>query len=266
MKTLWSSLFCAMFLVACHAKETPNTLKVGVIAGPEAEIMQVAKQQAKKSGVVIKVIEFTDYAMPNQALRDGSIDANMFQHLPYLKQAMKARGYLFKVLGETFVYPMGVYSDKIKSLKDLPKQALVAIPNDPSNEARALLLLQSAGLLQLKLGAGWLATPRDIKTNPKQLQFKELDAADLARTLPDVSIAVINANYAIPAGLSLNQALLHEQADSPYANLVVVRANDKRTKQLNILMQSLHSQAVLTAAKHLFRGEAIPAKNDKLKQ
>ncbi|GJM07416.1 MAG: lipoprotein [marine bacterium B5-7] len=266
MKKLFCTLLSVCLLAACHQKEAPNALKVGVIAGPEAEIMQVAKQQAAKSGVTIKVIEFTDYAMPNQALSDGSIDANMFQHLPYLKQAMKARGYQFNVLGKTFIYPMGVYSNKIKSLKALPAHALVAIPNDPSNEARALLLLQSAGLLQLKSGAGWLATPRDIKTNPKQLQFKELDAADLARTLPDVSIAVINTNYAIPAGLSLNQALLHEQADSPYANLVVVRANDKRTKQLNILIQSLHSQAVFTAAKHLFHGAAMPAKNDKLKQ
>ena len=192
-------VLCALSLTACQP-EDKNTLKVGTISGPETQLMDVAKQVAEeKYGLHIKLIEFTDYVEPNTALNDGSIDANVFQHQPYLDQQIKDRHYKLVAIGKTFVYPMGIYSVKIKHLKELPQGAVIAIPNDPSNEGRALILLQKAGVIQLNKAAGLYATPTQISKNPKQLVFKELDAAQLARSLPDVSLAVINTNFAIPA-------------------------------------------------------------------
>lgn len=145
------SLFVLVSLVvACH-KPSPNTLNIGTIAGPETELVEVAKDVALKDyGLDVKIVEFNDYNLPNEALDDGSLDANVYQHLPYLQAAMKAHGYNLEVIGKTFIYPTGIYSHKIKSLKQLKNKAIIAIPNDPSNEARALLLLQKAGLITLK--------------------------------------------------------------------------------------------------------------------
>ncbi len=251
---------CAFFLVACESQDK-NTLKVGTISGPETELMQVAQDVAKeKFGLTVQIIEFSDYVEPNAALNDGSIDANMFQHQPYLDQQIKDRHYQLITVGKTFVYPMGIYSKKIKTIADVPKDGLVAIPNDPSNEGRALLLLQKAGLIQLKKAAGLYATPIDIQRNTKQLKFKELDAAQLARSLQDVDLAIINTNYAIPAGLSPTQdAIFHEDSDSPYANIIVVRQDEKEDPRIKQLVASFQSDKVLNAAKHIFNGQAIPA-------
>jgi D-methionine transport system substrate-binding protein len=253
-------LSCALFLSACQ-HEDKNVLRVGTISGPETKLMEVAKEVAKNTyGLDIKIIEFTDYVEPNTALSDGSLEANVFQHQPYLDQQIKDRHYKLVSVGKTFVYPMGVYSQKIKNISDLQANAIVAIPNDPSNEGRALLLLQKAGLIKLKDTAGLYATPADIADNSKQLKFKELDAAQLARSLADVDLAVINTNYAIPAGLSpTKDAILHEEGDSPYANIIVVREdelNDPRVKQL---VSAIESPEVLKAAMDIFNGQAIPA-------
>lgn len=187
-------------LVAC-SKPEPNTLIIGTIAGPETELVETAKQVAeKKYGLVIKVVAFNDYNLPNEALQDGSLDANVYQHLPYLKAAIKAHGYKLQTIGRTFVYPMGIYSIKYKSLNNVPEKALVAVPNDPSNEMRALLLLQDAKLITLNKGA--LTGLQNIQNNPKHLEFKEMDAAQLPRVLQDVDLALINTNFAIPAGLT----------------------------------------------------------------
>lgn len=250
----------ALFLVACEHQDK-NSFKVGTISGPDAQLLDVAKKVAKdKYGLDVKIIEFTDYVEPNTALSEGSINANMFQHKPYLDQQIKDRHYKFLIVGKTFVFPMGIYSTKIKNLQNLPQHAIVAIPNDPSNEGRALLLLKKAGLIQLNPSAGLYAHPGDITNNPKQLNIKELDAAQLARSLPDVDIAIINSNYAIPAGLSPSKdAIFHEDSDSPYANIIVIRedeANDPRIKQL---VASIQSDEVLQAAKHIFNEQAIPA-------
>lgn len=246
---------------ACHSEDSANTIKVGTIAGPETELMEVAKGVAqKKYGVSIKIIEFTDYVMPNAALEEGSIDANVYQHLPYLQDTLKQRGYKLIAIGKTFVYPMGIYSKKIKNLSELNNSAIVAIPNDPSNEARALLLLEKAGLLRLKPDVGIHATKSDIIDNPKKLRIKELDAAQLPRVLPDVDLAVINTNYAMLAGLLPNRdALFIESANSPYANLIVVRDADKDNPKLRALVESLHSIEVVSKANVLFKGQAIPA-------
>lgn len=254
-------LVAGLALAACHSKEAKNTIKVGTIAGPETQLMDVAIKVAKKRyGLNVVDVPFSDYNTPNEALNDGSLDANMFQHVPYLNAQIKAHGYKIVPIGKTFVYPMGIYSKKITSLSQLKEGDKVAIPNDPSNEARALLLLQKAKLIRLKPGAGFNATPIDIASNPKHLQFVELGAAQLPRSLSDVTIAAINTNYAIPAGLSpAKDALFVEGPDSPYANIVAAREDNKNDPRLKELVEALHSQEVLKAAKHIFGDGAIAA-------
>ncbi|HVV68308.1 MAG TPA: MetQ/NlpA family ABC transporter substrate-binding protein [Gammaproteobacteria bacterium] len=258
-------LLATTFVVvsACSQKSSAdgNTIKVGTIAGPETQLMEVAKQVAAKDyNLDIEIVPFTDYNMPNEALADGSIDANMFQHKPYLDAAIKAKGYKIVPVGKTFVYPMGVYSKKIHEISALPDGATVAIPNDPSNEARALLILQKANLITLKNSDNPNATVADIASNPKKLKFREIDAAQLPRVLPDVALAVINTNYAMIAGLLPSRdALIVESADSPYANLIVVRQGSENDPRVQHLVDALHSDAVKKEAKALFKDQAVPA-------
>ena len=248
----------SIVLSAC-GKPNPNTLVVGTIAGPETELVDIAQKVAlNQYGLTIKIIEFSDYNLPNEALMDGTLDANVYQHLPYLKAASAAHGYHFDVIGKTFVYPTGLYSTKIKSIQALPQQAIIAIPNDPSNEARALLLLQKAGLITLKKSDS--TTLSSIKNNPKHLRFKELDAAQLPRVLADVDAAVINTTFAIPAGLKPSRdALFMENKDSPYANLIVVRSDNDKKDKLALLVKALNSNEVKNKAKRLFGEGAIAA-------
>ena len=245
-------------LASCE-KPSDNTLIIGTIAGPETELIEVAKEVAqKKYGLRIKVVEFSDYNLPNEALQDGSLDANVYQHLPYLQSAIKAHGYSLEVIGKTFVYPMALYSKKFHTLKALPDKATVAIPNDPSNEARALLLLEKAGLITLK--DTHTATPFDIDSNPHKLQIKELDAAQLPRILNDVDGAVINTTFAMPAGLSIKKdTLLIEGKDSPYANIIVIHQNSPKKPALEQFVKAFQSQEVKDKAKQLFGDSAIPA-------
>lgn len=245
-------------LVGCD-KPSPNTLMVGTIAGPETDLVEAAKETALKDyGLTLKIVQFNDYNLPNEALQDGSLDVNVYQHLPYLQAAMKAHGYNLEAIGKTFIYPAGIYSKKIKNIKALPNQAIIAIPNDPSNEARALLLLEKAGLITLKSSTN--ATTDDIASNPKNLKIKELDAAQLPRVLSDVDAAVINTTFAIPAGLSPSRdALFIEGKDSPYANLIVIRRDSSKKPQLEQFVKAMHSQAVVEKAHELFGDAAIPA-------
>jgi len=248
-------------LTGCHSQPAANEIRLGVISGPESDLAAVAQQVAlSKYGVKIDLVEFTDYTMPNTALNDGSLDANMFQHQPYLEQVIKNKGYALTPIGKTFIYPMGVYSQKVKTIAKTPVGAVVAIPNDPSNETRALLLLKKAGLITLKPQTNSLATILDITNNPKKLSFKELDAAQLARALPDVTLAVINTNYAIPAGLLPSRdAIYLEDVDSPYANLIVVKTADVNNPKFKALVAAFHSPQVIQAAKKIFNGAVIPA-------
>lgn len=253
-------------LAGCSKQASdPNTLKIGAIAGPETHLLDMAKQvAANKFHLKVDIVQFNDYSMPNTALADGSIDANVFQHQLFLDATTKAKGYNLVAIGKTFVYPMGVYSKKYTALKDLPQKAKIAIPNDPSNEARALLLLQNAKLLKLKSSIGTEATAADIIENPKQLQIIELDAAQLPRVLADVDLAAINTNYAMIAHLIPSRdALFSEDKNSPYANLIVVRKADQNNPKLKQLVEALHSPEVLQAAETLFQGQAIPAWRNK---
>jgi D-methionine transport system substrate-binding protein len=254
-------LACTVLLTACGSHDNKDEIKVGTIAGPDSQLMEVAKQVAKsKYGLDIKIVEFTDYVEPNTALNDGSINANMFQHQPYLNKQNQDRHYHLVAVGKTFVFPMGIYSKKFTSMDSIPQGALVAIPNDPSNEGRALLLLQKAKLITLQDPTDLYATPSNIKDNPKGLQFKELDAAQLSRALADVELAVINSNYAIPAGLSPSKdAMMLEDSYSPYANIIVVRVADSNDPRIKELVSAIQSPEVLKAAKEIFNGQAIPA-------
>ena len=253
-----SLLTLLLSLVAC-SKSPPNTLIVGTISGPETDLVEVAQKVAlEQYGLNVKIIEFNDYNLPNEALQDGSLDANIYQHAPYLKASSKAHHYDLEVIGKTFVYPTGIYSKKIKSLSQLPNNALIALPNDPSNEVRALLLLQKTGLITLKTSLP--SSIQDIAKNPKQLRFKELDAAQLPRILPDVEAAVINTTFAIPAGLKpTHDALFLEDKNSPYANLIVINRNSEKKAQLQLLVKAMNSKEVKEKAHALFGDAAIAA-------
>lgn len=256
--------FCLLvtFLAGCYKSEShPNAIKVGTIAGPETRLMEVARHVAKdKYNLDIQIVEFNDYTRPNAALADGSIDANMFQHQFYLDKEVATKGYQLVALGKTFVYPMGLYSQKYHALADLPQRAIIAIPNDPSNEARALLLLQKAGLIKLKSTTDASAAPADILDNPKQVKIIELDAAQLPRSLPDVDLAAINTNYALVADLIPSQdALFLEDKKSPYANIIAVRQAEQNNPKLKELVAAFQSDDVAYVARQIFFGQAIPA-------
>jgi D-methionine transport system substrate-binding protein len=252
-------LVLILSLVACSSKPSPNTLVIGTIAGPETELIEAAKQVAEEEyGLTIKIVEFNDYNLPNEALQDGSLDANVYQHLPYLKAAILAHGYNLQAIGRTFVYPMGIYSKKYKSLEDIPENSVIAVPNDPSNEMRAFLLLEESKLITIKDASNTGIPP--LESNPKNLKFKEMDAAQLPRVLPDVAAAVINTTFALPAGLSpLKDALFTESKDSPYANIIVIRKDTQKRPQLELFVKALNSEEVKAKAKELFGDAAIPA-------
>ena len=191
-----------------------ETLKIGASPVPHADILKVVQPELAKKGIDLKIIEFSDYVQPNLALSDKDLDANFFQHKPYLDDFNKEKGTKLVSIGTVHYEPFGIYAGKTKSLGALKDGAMVAVPNDTTNEARALLLLQSNGLIKLKDGAGLTATRRDIAENPKKLKIEEIEAAQLVRALPDVDLAIINGNYAILGGLKVADALSAEKADS----------------------------------------------------
>ena len=237
-----------------------QSLKVGVVGAPMAEVMKVVTKIAKKDyGLKIKTIVFQDYVLPNTALNNGNIDANIFQHVPYLDAQIKSRHYKLTPIAKTFVYPMGLFSKRITKLSQLTYGALVAIPNDPSNEGRALDLLQKAGLIKLRKGAGLYATPKGIVSNTKGLQFKSLDAAQMPRVLKDVSVAAITNDYQAASGFTLKQALYHEGPDNPYANVIVVRTQDKNKPIFKKLIAAVQNPAVVKITEKLFNHSAVVA-------
>ncbi|MFP3043448.1 MetQ/NlpA family ABC transporter substrate-binding protein [Treponema primitia] len=221
-----------------------STLTVGATPVPHAELLNLVKDDLAAQGITLKVVEFTDYVTPNTALITGDLDANFFQHIPYLASNAEWKAALVAAFG-VHIEPFGVYSASIKNIADLPEGATIAIPNDPSNGGRALLLLQSKGIITLKADAGITATPQDIATNPKNLKFRELEAALLPRSLTDVDAAAINGNYALEAGLNpAKDALIIEGADSPYVNIVVVKKGNENDARIQALSQALRSTKI----------------------
>ncbi|OJF16326.1 MAG: methionine ABC transporter substrate-binding protein [Bacillaceae bacterium G1] len=239
----------------------PVTLKVGATAVPHAEILEdVVKPALEKEGINLEVVVYEDYVQPNLNLEDGEIDANYFQHVPYLEQMVSERNLHLVPLVGVHIEPMGVYSKKITSLDELADGATVTIPDDPTNGGRALLLLEKAGLLKLKEDAGIEATVNDIAENPKNLNIKTLEAAMLPRTLDDADIAVINTNYAMEAGLvPTKDALFIEESDSPYVNILVVREEDKDDENLAKLAKALISDEVKAYIEEKYEGAVVPA-------
>ncbi|MDF3852922.1 MetQ/NlpA family ABC transporter substrate-binding protein [Paracoccus sp. P2] len=235
-------------------------IKVGVSPGEHGEIMEEVAKVAKDKGLTIDIVEFTDYVVPNQALADGDLQANSFQHQPYLDNQIKDRGFALVSIAKTITTPMGVYSQKLKSLDELPEGAKVAIPNDPTNGGRALLLLQDKGIVTLAEDTGLTPSPLDVTGNPKSLKFLELDAAQLPRALADTDIAVINTNYALDAGLNPNEdAIAMEKPDSPYANIIVVRQGDEDAPWARQLVEAYHDPAVKQFIEEKYQGAVIPA-------
>lgn len=233
-------------------------IKVGVSPGEHAEIMEEVARIAEPMGLEIDVVEFSDYVVPNQALADGDIQANSFQHVPYLEAQMKDRGFELSVVGNTITTPMGVYSDKITDLADLEEGATFGIPNDPTNGGRALLVLQELGLIKVDETAGLVPTVLDITENPKDLSFKELDAAQLPRSLADLDAALINTNYAIASGLSPKEdSIAMESAENPYVNVIAVRKGDEEAAWVETLLKAYHSDEIKTFIDESYQGTVI---------
>lgn len=235
-------------------------LKVGATPVPHAEILEAVKEALAKDGVKLEIVEFTDYVKPNTALADKEIQANYFQHIPYLDDFNKQRGTNLVSVAKVHIEPMGIYSQKIEDLKSIADKAVVAIPNDPSNGGRALLLLEKAGLLKLKEGVGVAATKNDIVENPKNIELKEMEAAQLPRVLQDTDVAVINTNFALDAGLNpLKDSLFIEDADSPYVNVLVVNAGDENNPEIQKLVKALTSEEVKKFINDKYQGAIVPA-------
>lgn len=258
-----AAVLVSLFAWSCNGggKSAVNHLKVGVVAGPEFNIASVAKKVAKeKYGLEVELITFNDYVVPNEALNQGDIDINVFQHKPYLDEQSRQRGYKLAIIGNTFVYPIAGYSKKIKNINDLQPASTIAIPNDPTNGGRSLLLLQKIGLITLKEGVGLLPKVTDVVTNSKGLKIVELEAPQLPRALDDqqVTIAIINNNFAAQAGLvSGRDGLFVEDKESPYVNLIVARENNKDEEKIKQFKASYQSPEVAQAAEKEFKGGAI---------
>ncbi|CAN7297779.1 MetQ/NlpA family ABC transporter substrate-binding protein [Polaromonas sp. LjRoot131] len=240
---------------AVLAQDKP--LKIGVTAGPHAQIFEQVKKIAEKDGLKIQVVEFSDYIQPNAALAAGDLDANSYQHKPFLDQQVKDRGYKIVNVGYTVNFPIGLYSKKVKSLAELKEGARFGIPNDPTNGGRVLLVLQDKGLIKLKPEAGLKATPLDVIDNPKKLKFVELDAAQLPRSLDDLDASAVNTNYALSAGLNPKDAIAQEAAKSPYVNLLAVREQDKDKPWVAKLVKAYHSEEIRKFVQAEFKGAVL---------
>ncbi|MEO9340625.1 MetQ/NlpA family ABC transporter substrate-binding protein [Mesorhizobium sp. SB112] len=236
-----------------------ESIKVGVTPGPHAQIFEKVKEIAKTKGLDIEILEFSDYVVPNQALNDGELQANSFQHKPYLDNQIADRKYDIVDVGYTVNFPMGVYSKKVKSFDELADGATIAIPNDPTNGGRALLILADKGFIKLKEGSGLKIGPADIVENPKNFKIVELDAAQLPRSLDDVDAAAVNTNYALEAGLDpANDPILKEGEKAPYVNLIAVRTADKDAEWVKTLVESYHNDEVKAFVDETFKGSVVP--------
>lgn len=264
MKSTITKIFTLMALglsaASLPALAQDKTFKVGVTAGPHAQIMEVVKEQAAKDGLNVQIIEFTDYVQPNAALAAGDLDMNSYQHQPYLDSANKDRGYKLVSVGKTVIFPIGIYSKKIKSLKEFPQGGKFSLPNDPTNGGRALLLLQDQGLIKLRPEAGLKATPIDVIENPKKIKFIELDAAQLPRALDDVDAGAVNTNFALEAGLKPGRdSIVMESPDSPYANVLVVQEKNKADPRVVKFVTIYQSPAVKEFIIKKFDNVVVPA-------
>lgn len=248
-------------LAGCSQKPSEdNEIVIGVSPEPHSKLVSLVVDDLEKEGIKVKLVEFTDYVQPNLALNDGELDANFFQHLPYLEDFIVKQNVKLTSLGNVHVEPMALYSSKYESIDEIPNGAEIIIPNDTVNGGRALILLENNGLITLKEGVGLEATEKDIDDNPKELKITALEAAGLPRVLDDVDGAIINGNYALEAGLNpVNNGLVVEGKDSPYANIVAVREGEETQEKFVKLLEALQSEEVKKYIEENYNGGVVPA-------
>ncbi len=255
------ALTLALSFAACSGKKD-NVIQVGATPAPHAEILEIIKDELEAKGYILEIVEYNDYVLPNDALENGELDANYFQHITYLNSFNAEHGTHLVSVGGIHYEPIGLYAGKTTSLDALADGAVIGVPNDPSNEARALLLLEQEGLIKLKEGAGINATKDDILENPHNYDIKELDADKLAAALPDVDVAVINGNYAIDAGLKIADALAVEASDGiaaeAYANIIAVKEGNEKDPKVLALVEALKSAAVKEYMEKTYQGAVVP--------
>lgn len=242
------------------AAQDSKAIKVGIISGEDEDVWRVVVAEGEKRGLAIETVVFNDYTQPNEALERGEIDANAFQHQPYLENQIKTQGYHIVPVGYTGVWPIGLYSQQVKNVAELPEGATVGVPNDPSNEGRALRVLQNEGLIKLKEGTGILATVTDITENPKKLAIKELDAGIVGRSVADLDAAVVNTDWALKSGLTPADRIAQEPvADNPYRNFIAVKAGTENEPWVKELVASYQNEAVKAEFDRVYKGTGISA-------
>lgn len=258
-----SIILAAAVLAGCGGKGGDDkVIKIGASPTPHAEILEIVKTELAEDGYTLEIIEYNDYVLPNTALQDGEIDANYFQHLPYLENFNAENGTTLVSAANVHFEPFGIYPGRSASLDELAEGAKIAVPNDTTNEARALLLLEAEGLIKLKEGAGITATIVDIVENPLNLEIVELEAAQIPRVLPDVDVAAINGNYAVEAGYTLADAIAVESAESlaaqTYGNIVAVRQGEESSEKTKALVDAILSDAVEEYIEDTYVGAVVP--------
>jgi D-methionine transport system substrate-binding protein len=258
---LMSAMVASAALSLQSASAASETVRVGIISGEDEDVWRVVAANAAKKGLTVKVTSFSDYTQPNEALASHDVDANAFQHQPYLDAQIKAKGYKITAVGYTYVQPIGLYSQKVKSVAAIRDGAVIGVPNDPSNEARALKLLQAQNLITLSNKAGVLATVTDIATNPKHLKIKELDAGVIGRSIVDLDAAVVNTDWAIKAGIKIPQERIAQEktAGNPYRNFIAVNTSDVNASWVKPLVQSYQQPNVAAEIEKVYHGATIPA-------
>ncbi len=246
----------ALFVVSCGKGEK---LKVGATPVPHGEFLKLVKDDLKKQGVDLEIVQFNDYILPNKALADKSIDANFFQHVPYMEDFAKRNNIPLVSVGNVHLEPMALYSKKIKNIKDLKPNDTLIIPNDPTNGGRALILLDKAGIIKLKDNKKLDSTIKDIASNPKKIKIVTLSNEQIAPRLVEVAGAIINSNFAINAGVTKNEIILQEDKNSPYANVVTVLKGNENDPRIQKLMKALQSEKVKKYIEEKYEGRIIPA-------
>jgi D-methionine transport system substrate-binding protein len=262
LASLLASGVLAAGLGGAHlALAADQTVRVGIMSGEDEDVWRVVAANAAKHGLTVKVTTFNDYTQPNEALSEHDLDANSFQHKPYLDAQIKARNYAIVPVGYTYVQPIGLYSVKVKSVADLPQGAVIGVPNDPSNEGRALLLLQAQGLITLRSDVSLLPTARDIAKNPKDIKIKELDAGIVGRAIGDLDAAVINTDWAIKSGIRIPDQRIAQEAvgGNPYRNFIAVNAKDENAPWVKTLVESYEQPNVAHEILAVYHGATLPA-------
>ncbi|QGY32276.1 MetQ/NlpA family ABC transporter substrate-binding protein [Pantoea cypripedii] len=246
-------------LTTVHAADK-TSVKVGIMSGEDEDVWREVVKQAASKGLTVKTVVFNDYNQPNEALQNGEVDANAFQHQPFLDNQIKVNHYDIVRVGDTAVWPIGLYSKKVKSVAELKSGAVIGVPNDPANEARGLNLLQREGVLKLKPGAGIFATTADIIDNPRHIQVKELDAGIIGRSVPDLDAAIVNTDWALKSGLTKQDRIAQEGVkNNPYNNFIAVKKENINAPWVKTLVASYQNDAVKTVFDQVYKGTGITA-------